>query len=243
MPILPRNLSVADRIQIIHQGAVLNLERRGRMWCLAQAGGYPVRPELAQRLTDQLLALRLTHPSAAASPSPRLDDPADASATGVRVLAASGASLGAIIVSVHSAGAQRFLAHQAGDPRDWQAEGALDVATDPMAWVDTAIMPGDPATNGAHISHGAEAFDLDAAAAQGQMAALHALTFTAIRPAAQLNFAEAGRATFALPAGGTLTVSVLEQRWERPPSMWESRDGCCFAPEHWPFCSIRQAAA
>jgi hypothetical protein len=242
MPVLARNLTLADRIQIIHQRTVLNLERRGQMWCLAQDGGYPVRPEMAQRLIDQLLALRLTHPGAATSASPRFDDPADVTATGVRVLATSGASLGAVIVAAHPAGAHSFPAHQAGDPRDWLAEGTLDVATDPLAWVDTAILPHDLAISGAEVSHGGDSFDLDAPAAQTRLAALRALEFTGIRPAQQVAAAPIGTVAFRLDGGGTLNVTVLQAGigpadavWLRLTAQGPGADALHVAPGDWAF--------
>ncbi len=211
MPLLIRDLGAADRIQIVHAGTTLDLERRGQTWCLAQHGGYPVRPAMARRLIDQLLALRLTHPSAPGENHLRADDltAGNAGLTGIRVLAQSGASLGAIVVAAHAPGARQFDAHQAGDPRDWQASGALETPVDPLAWVDPDILPIDPAlVAGVAISNGAASFDLGRPDAQARLSTLAAMRFTDVHPAAQVPAERRGRLVFRLGGGGTLTAIV-----------------------------------
>jgi hypothetical protein len=214
MPVLAHNVQLADRIQIVHQGAVLDLERRGQTWCLSQNGGYPVRPEMAQRLLDQLLALRLSHPSKPGRSGLRIDNPKDvhSALTGVRVLATTGAGLGALIVADHDPAATQFIAHQVGDPRDWQATGQLNPPTDPLNWIDPNILLLDPtAVTGAMVSHGKESFALDEEEAAGRLKALEDLTFSDVHPAAQMLIPETGRAVFTLTDGGVLTVSVRAQ--------------------------------
>jgi hypothetical protein len=219
MPVLARNIQRADRIQIVRRGATLNLERRGQIWGLAQNGGYPVKPGMADRLLDQLLALRLSHPSAPGHSGLRADDPADAQATltGVRILATDGAGLGALIVADHGPEATNFAIHPLGDPRDWQADGRLEVPADKMEWVDTRILPLDPAQiTGAAVSRGSASFTLDGADAGARLRMLQALVFTDVLPAAQMRLAETGRLVFALADGGALTVSVhvqADQLW------------------------------
>jgi hypothetical protein len=214
MPVLARNIQNADRIQIVHQGSILNLERRGQIWGLAQHGSYPVRPDMARRLLDQLLDLRLTHPNVPVHTELRHDDPADANATltGVRVLATSGAVLGSIIVADHAAGSTTFEAHQVGDPRDWEASGPLDAPADLLAWVEPRILAvGAGEVIGAKVSPGAGSFTLNGAQAQSRLAALQSLVFTDVHPAAQVPAIETGRLVFNLAQGGSVTVIVKAQ--------------------------------
>jgi hypothetical protein len=219
MPMLARDPRRADRIQIVHGDARLELERRGQLWCLAQNGGYPIKPDLGQRLIDQLLALQLTHPAAPPKPDTKRDEPKDphAALTGIRVLATNGAGLGAIIVADHDASATTFQAHQLGDPRDWQAAGALAAPADPLAWVDSRILRLDPAVvTGATLTHGADSIALDAADAADRLKMLEGLAFTDVHPVAQIPAAPAGRLTFTLDRQRSLTVEIRtrgDQTW------------------------------
>ncbi len=247
MPVLARNVQRADRIQIVRRGATLNLERRGQIWGLAQSGGYPVKPAMAERLLDQLLALRLSHPSTPDHAELRVDEPREAKATltGVRVQAINGAGLGALIVADHDPGAARFAAHQIGDPRDWQATGALDAPADKLAWIDAHILTLDPArVTGATILRGAESFQLDADDAVARLAALQAMTFSDVHPAAQMLTTEMGQLAFALADGGALTVSVRMQGNE----LWLALSGTAagatnIPPGAWVFHYPADAAA
>jgi hypothetical protein len=214
MPVLTRNPQRADRIQIVRRSITLNLERRGQVWGLAQSGGYPVKPGMAQTLLDQLVALRLTFPTAPDKTELRVDNPAEVGATltGVRVQAVDGAGLGALIVSDHDPTATMFPAHQLGDPRDWDAVGALNIPADPMAWVQTRILTLDPArVTGATLFHGTESVPLDAADAAARLRALESMVFSDVHPAVQIPAEERGRLVFALTAGGTLTVTIRMQ--------------------------------
>ena len=224
MPMLARDPRRADRIQIVHGATWIELERRGLTWCLAQQGGYPVNPELAERLITQLLALHLTHPTAPPKPGTRQDDPKDphAGLTGIRVLASNGAGLGAIIVADHDPAAASFAAHQFGDPREWQAAGALAVPLDPIAWLDPHILLLDPAAvTGATIAHGADSVTLDAEEAAARLKQLEGLAFTDVHPAAQIpatpiSVAASGQLVFTLDDQRSLTVTlrtVADQTW------------------------------
>ena len=234
MPMLARDPRRADRIQIVQGATRLDLERRGQVWCLAQNGGYPVKPALGERLVDQLLALQLSHPTAPAKPGPGRDDP-NAGLTGIRVLAVNGAGLGAIVFADHDPGATIFPAHQLGDPRDWQAVGALAVSVDPLAWLDPRVLVLDPAdVTGAMVYRGTEAFALDAAAAAGRRKMVEGLEFADVHPAAQMLAAQTGRLAFTLSDGRTLAVDVHadgDQIWlafqatsggvvDLPPGAW-----------------------
>ena len=237
MPMLNRDPRRADRIQIVRGDARLDLERRGQVWCLAQNGGYPVKPVLGQRLLDQLLALQLSHPTAPAKPEIRRDDPKDlrAGLTGIRVLAINGAGLGAIVFADHDPDATTFSAHQLGDPRDWRAVGALATPIDPLAWIDPHVLALDPAmVTGAMVYRGTEAFAVDAEDAAGRLKMLEGLGFADVHPAAQVPTAQTGRLAFTLDGQRTLTVevhTVADQVWlgfrasgpgivDLPPGNW-----------------------
>lgn len=213
MPVYARDPGLADRIQIVHQGAVLDLERRGQLWCLAQNGGYPVKQDMAQRLLDQLLVLRLSHPSTVQT-GPRTDNPKDPNAalTAIRILATSGAGLGALIVADHDPSASRFTAHQFGDFRDWEASGHLVAPASRMAWIDPMILKLDPAMVTGAVTAGVS---IGAADAVARVTALQAMSFVDVRPAAQMLIPPSRRFVITLDTG-TLTVDIRAQ----PDQVW-----------------------
>lgn len=214
MPVLARDPGLADRIQIVHQGAILDLERRGQTWCLAQNGGYPVKQPMAQRLLDQLLVLRLSHPNTTAHNGVRTDNPKDpdAALTAIRVLATSGAGMGAIIVADHDPAASQFPAHQFGDPKDWQASGFLDAPAGRMAWIDAMILTLDPSRVTGAFTAGVA---IGAANAVARVTALQAMKFLDVRPTAQMLAPPSHRFVVTLD-NGALTVDIRAQ----PDQVW-----------------------
>ena len=143
-PTLAARFSAADRIELVHDGEVLWLERRGQLWGLARQGGYPVRPDLARSLEDGLLTLRLLQPIAGTPDELGLADPFRPGEHGgvlVRVLGTSGATLCSVILRTKPGKVVR----RPNDPQAWATNTALSVPADAESWSQHALPPLDPA--------------------------------------------------------------------------------------------------
>ncbi len=190
LPVLGAQIGSADRIELSHGDKLLWLERRGQVWGLSQEGGFPVRPAESAALVDGLIALRLDH-SVSGDPAARgVADPDAKSGAGtlVRVLATSGAVLGAVILG-NAPGPAYF--RQPGLPQIWLASQPLPAGTDPADWTDRHL----PAP---------ELVGPDTAPMQ---LALAGLTITQIRSAPQVRLGQVR--TVALPvADGTAVLTL-----------------------------------
>lgn len=140
LPVLIANYSNADRIELRHGRRALWLERRGEVWGLAQAGGYPVRAERAAALVDGLLGLRLDRPVDGTPEQLAVADPDAVAGAGtlVRVLAVSGALLGSIIVG--PADGPPYV-RRPGEAVVWLASSHLAAGADPLAWTGGRLPP------------------------------------------------------------------------------------------------------
>ena len=141
-PALIANSRKADRIEVVHGPDILWLERRGQVWGLARAAGYPVRPESVESLMDGLLALTLEHPVAGTPASAGLEDPSapEGAGTLIRVLTASDDVLAAVIV-----GNDAGLVRRPGQPTLWLATPVLRASPDPADWIGRHVPPPDAA--------------------------------------------------------------------------------------------------
>ena len=142
-PALAARFGSADRIEIVHAGHVLWLERRGQQWGLARQGGYPVRAGSAEALTGALLSLRFLEPVAGTPEALGLADPfapVDGSGTFVRVLGTSGAVLCTLIAGPPGTS----VARRPGDDQAWRISTPIAAATEPAEWSQTALPPLDP---------------------------------------------------------------------------------------------------
>ncbi len=157
LPVLAAKYRLADRIELVQGAAVLWLERRGQVWGLAEAGGYPVRPEAAAALIDGLMDLQLQQ----SAPMPTTDG------TLVRVLAVSGEVLGTIIV-----GPEAGVVRKPGAATAWQAAPFLQVSANAADWIDLHLPLPEAAV-----------LDRDGAALRQSLAALR---FTAVRASPQI---------------------------------------------------------
>jgi hypothetical protein len=209
LPLLAATLREADRIELMHDGKVLWLERRGQIWGLANEGGYPVRPEAAAALIDSLVSLRLLRPAQGSLASLGVADPAvpgHGGGTLVRVLSVSGATLAAIIAGQPQPA--EFTARRPSDSQSWVASGPIPAPIDPAQWSDRHLPP----LTGVSIEPGS---GLDDAAVLGALAA--GLPFTAVRPAPQLHLPATTMIRLMLPTGSAVLTSgrIDQQAWLR----------------------------
>ncbi len=211
MPALAANWAHADRIELSHGGAVLELERRGQVWGLAREGGYPVRPEAAEALTAALLSLRLLRVADGPPDASGLGDPSAANGgTLVRVRTASGAVIGAVVVGTR-AGVP--YVRRPREEQAWVASTAVPDTIDAAGWADRTLPPTGPVDG-----------DVDAASRQSLAAGL---PFIAARPGPQVRLAVARTLPLTLPDGtATLSIGAVDgQDWLRVSgtSRWAAR--------------------
>jgi hypothetical protein len=137
LPVLIANFRSADRVEILHGKQILWLERRGQVWGVSQEGGYPARSAMVNGLIDGLLGLTLNAPASGTPDSLGVADGTAATGSGtlVRVLAVSGAVLGAMIVQTpHIPGPA--IVRRPGDPQAWVANRRVSASADPADWID-----------------------------------------------------------------------------------------------------------
>ena len=205
-PSLAANWLLADRIELSHAAAVLTLERRGQVWGLAREAGYPIRRDKADALTDALLALRLVRPAQGVPDAIGVGDPGtEAGGTLVRIRAASGAVIGAVILpSVAPPAGQVSYVRRPREETAWVASNAVPDSTEPADWAERTLPP---------LHAGAEA-----AADEAVLDQLRAgLPFTAVRAAPQIRAPVDRTVALAVPDGTvTLRVGALDgQAWLR----------------------------
>ncbi len=206
-PALATRLTSADRIEIVHAGHVLWLERRGQVWGMARQGGYPVRPEMAEALMQALLTTRLVKPVPGTPEAAGLGNPfgTDAdSGTFVRVLGTSGATLSAIVTG----GPDGSLVRRPNDTQVWRANNAVTVSADPGMWTQQAL----PALGPGQIEAVADDGGLGSRTVR---TSLEALSFVDVGPAPQHHPAPFRTVQLTLSNGSAvLTVGMEEgQPW------------------------------
>ena len=153
-PDLAPRLQQAARIEVIHQGKPMVIEKRevaGHVrWGLADRGGYPVQETKLRSMLTALTELRLVEQ--------RTADPAQFATLGVedptgngsnsnlvRVLDAAGKPILALIVGhrrVRTGGnvPEEVYVRRPDENQSWLAEGSLEVDSDPQLWLDRDIM-------------------------------------------------------------------------------------------------------
>lgn len=167
-PDLAEKLQTATRIEVVHQGKPLVIERKGEHWGLADRAGYPVPENKLRSMLTALTELRLVEP--------RTADPTEFATLGVedpdgktsnsnllRILDGSGKALVAVIVGHRRVRTQGDVPDQVyvrrpGENQSWLAEGSLEVDADPQLWLDRDIMNIDHSRIAkVAVTHGAEA--------------------------------------------------------------------------------------
>ena len=140
LPVLNARLPEADRIEFAHGDDLLWLERRGQVWGLSQAAGYPVRQTAAAALIDGLLALKLLHTVSGSPASLGVANPSEREGAGtlVRVLAVSGAVLAAIILGPETGPS---YVRRPGLPTVWLASPHVTASAVVGDWISHRIAP------------------------------------------------------------------------------------------------------
>lgn len=151
-PGLAARLQKTAKIEIIHQGKPLVIERHGSSWGLADRDLYPVQENKLRGMLTALTELRLV--------APRTDNPKQYAILGVenpsvqdrtgtsdllRLVDAAGKPIAAVIVGHRRIRTQGGLPDQVyvrrpGAKRSWLADGDLQVDPDPQLWLDRDIM-------------------------------------------------------------------------------------------------------
>ena len=144
-PALVARSASADRIELVHGGQVLWLERRGQVWGLARQGGYPARPGVAEALMHALLTMQMLKPAPGDFDALGLADPfaaGNASGTLVRVLGTSGAVLCAVIAGPPGSN----IVRRPGDDHASVTNTPVTAPADAPSWSQRTLPPLDPGT-------------------------------------------------------------------------------------------------
>jgi len=153
-PDLASHLQQATKIEVVHQGKPMVIEKRdvaGQVrWGLADRGGYPVQETKLRSMLTALTELRLIE-QRTADPAQfatlGVEDPnaKDSNSNLLRVLDAAGKPILAVIVGhrrVRTAGnvPEEVYVRRPNENQSWLAESSLEVDSDPQLWLDRDIM-------------------------------------------------------------------------------------------------------
>jgi hypothetical protein len=173
-PDLAPSLQQATKIEVVHQGKPMVIEKRtvGSQvrWGLADHGGYPVQETKLRSMLTALTELRLVEqrtsdPTQFATLGVEDPNAKDSNSNLLRVLDASGKPLLALIVGhrrVRTGGnvPEEVYVRRPDENQSWLAEGSLDVDSDPQLWLDRDIMNIDHSRIAkVVVTHGAETLD------------------------------------------------------------------------------------
>lgn len=151
-PGLTNRLDKTAKIEIIHQGKPLVIERSGESWGLADRHLYPVQETKLRGMLTGLTELRLVEPRTsdpAQYPILGVENPTAKDTTGtsdlLRLVDRAGKPIAAVIVGhrrVHTQGSvpDQVYVRRPGARQSWLADGNLQVDADPQVWLDRDIM-------------------------------------------------------------------------------------------------------
>ena len=153
-PDLAPRLQQATKIEVLHQGKPMVIEKRsinGQVrWGLADRGDYPVQETKLRAMLTALTELRLVEqrtadPTQFATLGVEDPDAKDSNSSLLRVLDASGKAIAALIVGHRRVrtGAdvpEEVYVRRPNENQSWLAEGSLEVDSDPQLWLDRDIM-------------------------------------------------------------------------------------------------------
>jgi hypothetical protein len=238
-PDLAPRLGDAAKIEIVHQGKPMEIDRKpDGTWGLADRDGYRVQESRLRAMLTGLTELRLVEPRTtdpAQFSRLGLEDPdaKDSNSNLLRVLNASGNPIVAVIVGHRRVRTQGNVPEQVyvrrpGENQAWLAEGTLQVDADPQLWFDRDIMNIDHARIASvAVSHGdsklvlgpqdgkftvtdpADHPKLDEYRVEDVSRALELLTFQDVRSDRKPSGEEAGQAVFTMTDGLAVTVRVF----------------------------------
>lgn len=237
-PGLAARLGAARQVEIVANGKVLRLGRRGKVWGLTDRGDYPIRPAALHALFAGLAGLRLRAPLTADPhllPRLGLAAPGDAKGPGTRVLLRdrAGQVLAALLLGrsrTPSGGnlPATIFVRFPGQPQAWLAEGAVPAAAKPAAWLDRTLFTiPPPAIAKVEIARGGDLLQfaragkkglamlapadhpaLDPGRVRNIATALQEVTFSDVLPAAQAPGKLVGTAVFTTTKGLAITARV-----------------------------------
>ena len=151
-PDLVAKLADAAKVEIVHKGATLTLDRGGKDaaadWGVAARDDYPAPAGKVHELLAHLTELRLDEPRTA-DPAmyARLgvaDPGKEADSTLVRVLDGKGAVIAATIVGhprpAQRGGADTLYVRRPGEAQSWLADGKLETTAEVQDWLDRDIL-------------------------------------------------------------------------------------------------------
>ena len=151
-PGLTTQLQKTTKIEIIHQGKPLTIEKHGNTWGLTDRSLYPVQETKLRGMLTALTELRLADPRTS-DPSQYavlgVEDPTSKDTSGtanlLRLVDNTGKPIAALIVGHRRVRTQGNVPDQVYVRRpdakqSWLAEGSLQVDADPQLWLDRDIM-------------------------------------------------------------------------------------------------------
>jgi hypothetical protein len=153
-PDLAPRLQEATKVEIVHAGKPLVIEKQGDVWGLAERGDYPVQGDKLRGMLTGLTELRLAEK--------RTSDPAEFSKLGledptkpkaesnlIRVLDSGGKPIVELVVGHHRVRTEGNLAdaiyvRKPDSEQTWLAEARLQVEAEPQNWLDRDVLNIDP---------------------------------------------------------------------------------------------------
>jgi hypothetical protein len=238
-PDLAPKLAQAVKIEIVHQGKPMDIDRKpDGSWGLADRNGYRVQETKLRSMLTGLTELRLVEPRTAdpaAFSRLGVEDPEGATSNSnlLRVLDSAGHPIVAVIVGHRRVRTQGNVPDQVyvrrpGENQAWLAEGSLEVDADPQLWFDRDIMNIDHARialvdstrgestvvltregNKLVVTQPADHPKLDDYQVEDVSRALELLTFQDVQTDEKPVGAEVGHAVFTAADGLAVTVHVF----------------------------------
>jgi hypothetical protein len=149
-PDLAPKLQAATKIEVVHQGKTLAIEKQAERWGVAERGGYKVQDSKLRGMLTALTELRLVEPRTT-DPAQfgrlGVEDPnaADGTSNLLRVLDGGGKPMVALIVGHRRVRTQGNVPEQVyvrrpNEQQAWLAEGSLQVDSDPQLWLDRDVL-------------------------------------------------------------------------------------------------------
>lgn len=153
-PDLAPRLQQAAKVEIVHAGTPLIIEKKGDVWGLAERSDYPVQRDKLREMLTGLTELRLAE-KRTSDPAEfsklGLDDPTKAKAESnlIRVLDSGGKPIVELVVGHHRVRTEGNLAdavyvRKPDSDQTWLAEGRLQVEAGSQSWLDRDVLNIDP---------------------------------------------------------------------------------------------------
>lgn len=236
-------LNEVRTVRITAPGTMLTVETDGQGWRLAEKGGHPVPAAEVRELVLALANLQLVEAKTARPERLKrleLEEPGggDASSRRVELLDGDGRGIAAAVIGrtrpgLYGGGRSGVYVRRAGEEQAWLAAGMIEVPTEPLDLLDSAVLDVPPESI-ARVTLGVDGpapvairrsdaatsdFTVDAAVPAGRAidrdkveriaGALGGLTMQDVRPAAETTFpAEARRVRYETSDGLVLDLAI-----------------------------------